>query len=257
MTLREKLVRALYAAVASPTGTQIAERLKSVSERQALRELLSKLHVDCVIDVGANEGQYARLLRRLGFAGQILSFEPNIEVFRVMQQAFAKDHAWRGFNCALGGSEGELDFHVFEHSQISSFLPGSERVHSRLVRTVKVPVRRLDAFLPQILPEWSNKRIFLKCDTQGFDLEVVKGAEGTLGQVYGLQSEIAVQSLYEGMSRYLEALTFYESLGFVLIDLWLNNRTVEGDVLEYDCLMRRNGREKLGSLHAAVAGPTH
>jgi len=246
MTLREKLVRAVYAAVASPTGARIVERLKAVSERQALRELLSKLQIDCVIDVGANEGQYARLLRRLGFTGLVLSFEPNVDVFQVMQRAFARDKAWQGFNCALGSSEEELDFNVFEHSQISSFLPGSDRVHSKLVRTVKVPVRRLDAYLPQILPDWKKRRIFLKCDTQGFDLEVVKGAEGTLTQVYGLQSEIAVQPLYAGMTRYLEALSFYEGLGFVLIDLWLNNRTVEGDVLEYDCLMRRNGREKLG-----------
>jgi hypothetical protein len=74
----------------------------------------------------------------------------------------------------------------------------------------------------------------------------VRGAEGALAQVYGLQSEIAVQSLYLGMPRYLEALSFYENLGFALIDLWLNNRTVDGDVLEYDCLVRRNGREKLG-----------
>src|SRR5579863_2455754 len=177
MILREKLVRSVYAAVASPTGAQIAERLKAISERQALRELLSKLRIDCVIDVGANEGQYARLLRRLGFAGLILSFEPNADVFQAMQLAFAKDQAWRGFNCALGSCEGELDFNVFEQSQISSFLLGSDSVHSKLIRTVKVPVRRLDAFLPYILPEWNKKRIFVKCDTQGFDLEVVKGAE--------------------------------------------------------------------------------
>ena len=201
MTLREKLVRAVYAAVASPTGAQIAERLKSVSERQALRELLSKLQVNCVIDVGANEGQYARLLRRLGFTGQILSFEPNVEVFGLMQEAFAKDHAWRGLTAPWAVPKEKWTFMSSNNRRLSSFLPGSERVHSRLVRTVKVPVRRLDAFLPQILPEWGKKRIFLKCDTQGFDLEVVKGAEGTLAQVYGLQSEIAVQSLYEGMTQ--------------------------------------------------------
>jgi len=239
MTLREKLVRAVYAAVASRSAAPIVERLKAVSERQVLGELLSKLRIDCVIDVGANEGQYARLLRRLGFTGLILSFEPNVDVFNVMQRAFAKDHAWRGYNCGLGSSDGELDFNVFEFSPISSFLPGSDFVHSKIVRTAKVPVRRLDAFLPEILPDWSKRRLFLKCDTQGFDLEVVKGAEGALSAVYGLQSEIAVQSLYRGMPRYLEALSLYESLGFVLIDLWLNNRTVDGDVLEYDCLMKR------------------
>lgn len=240
MILREKLVRAVYAAVASPIGTPIIERLKSISERHTLGELLSKLRIDCVIDVGANEGQYARLLRRLGFSGLILSFEPNVDVFQVMQRAFAKDQAWQGFNCALGSAEEELNFNVFEHSQISSFLPGNELVHSKIVRTVKVPVHRLDAYLPQILPDWTKKRIFVKCDTQGFDLEVIRGAEGTLPQIFGMQSEIAVRALYDGMPRYLEALSFYESLGFVLIDLWLNNRTVDGDVLEYDCLMRRN-----------------
>jgi FkbM family methyltransferase len=241
MTLREQLVRAVYGVVASPTAASAVERLKAVSERQALGELLSKLRIDCVIDVGANEGQYARLLRRLQFTGLILSFEPNPDVFQVMQKAFVRDPAWKGFNCALGSSDAELDFNIFEHSQISSFLPGSERVHSKLVRTAKVPVHRLDEFLPAVLPDWSKRRLFLKCDTQGFDLEVVKGAEGTLPSIHGLQSEVAVQSLYRGMPRYLEALSFYESLGFVLIDLWLNNRTVAGDALEYDCLMRRDG----------------
>jgi FkbM family methyltransferase len=245
MTFREKLVRAVYASVASSPGTKIVERLTAVSERQSLRHLLEKLRIDCVIDVGANEGQYARLLRRLGFGGLILSFEPNLDVFGVMQRTFADDASWRGFNCALGSADAELDFNVFEHSQISSFLAGSDSVKSKLVRTAKVPVRRLDAFLPEILPGWDKRRLFLKCDTQGFDLEVVKGAEGVLEAVCGLQSEIAVQPLYQGMPRYLEALSFYESLDFVLCDLWLNNRTVDGDVLEYDCLMRRTALEKL------------
>ena len=246
MTLRESLIRTVYSIVASPTVGPIVERLKSVSERQTLRELLTTLRIDCVIDVGANEGQYARLLRRLGFTGLIISFEPNVDVFKAMQGTFAKDTSWRGQNCGLGSSDGELDFNVFECSQISSFLPGNDRVHSKVLRTEKVPVRRLDALLQQVLPDWSKKRIFLKCDTQGFDVEVVKGAEGVMAAVYGLQSEIAAQSLYRGMPRYLEALSFYESLGFVLVDLWLNNRTVEGDALEYDCLMKRTGHEKLG-----------
>lgn len=170
-----------------------------------------------------------------------MSFEPNLDVFQEMQSAFATDPAWRGYNCALGSSDGELDFNIFEHSQISSFLPGNDCLTSKLVRTQKVPVRRLDALLPEILPDWRKRRLFLKCDTQGFDLEVVKGAMGALTGLYGLQSEIAVQSLYRGMPRYLESFRFYESLNFVLIDLWLNNRTVNGDALEYDCLMKREG----------------
>src|ERR1700684_3368754 len=95
--VREKL--------ASPSAAQFTERLKAVSERQVLGGLLSKLRIDCVIDAGANEGQYARLIRRLGFTGLILSFEPNFDVFQKMEHSFAGDHAWRGGNCALGSCE--------------------------------------------------------------------------------------------------------------------------------------------------------
>src|SRR4029077_10046632 len=134
---RERLVRAVYAAVASPMAATVVARLKSISERQALRELLSKLRIDCVGDVGAKQGQYARLLRRLGFAGLILSFEPNPEVFHVMRSAFEHDKGWRGYNCGLGSSDGEMDFNMFEHPVLDSFLPRGDILHSKLVRTAK------------------------------------------------------------------------------------------------------------------------
>jgi FkbM family methyltransferase len=241
MPLRESAVRFLYRVLASPKSAQIVDRLESISERQRLGRLLAELRIDCVIDVGANEGQYARLLRRLGFTGLILSFEPSPDVFRSLSRALAGDSAWRGYNCGLGAEDRELDFNIFEHSQVSSFLPRGSRLQSKLVRTLQVPLHRLDCFLLTILPDWSRRRLFLKCDTQGFDVEVVKGSQGILPAIQGLQSELAVQSLYEGMPSYIDALRYYESLGYVLTDLLLNNRTTEGDALEYDCLMRRKG----------------
>jgi FkbM family methyltransferase len=215
------------------------KRVTAISQRETLGDLLAALKINYVLDVGANQGQYARLLRRVGYSGQILSFEPNPDVFQKLKLSFANDVAWRGFNCGLGSADGELNFNIFEESQVSSFLPANEQLHTKLLSTLKLPVRRLDAFVRNILPDWADHRFFLKCDTQGFDVEVLKGAEGVLTHVYGLQSEITVHALYRGTPRYLEALRFYESLGYVLVDLWLNNRTADGDVLEYDCIMRR------------------
>ena len=246
MILFEKLAGAVDAAVASPAAAPIVYRLRRISDLQVLAGLLSNLRIDCVIDAGANEGQYARMIRRFGFTGLILSFEPNREVFRLMQTAFAKDQNWRGYDCALGSSDGELDFHIFEFSPMSSFLPATHLVGTKLDRTVKVPVRRLDTFLPEILPDWSKRRLFLKCDTEGFDLEVVKGAAGTLPAIYGLESEVAMQVLFRGMPRYLEAMSYYESLGFVLIDLWVNSKAANGGALECECLMERNVSGKFG-----------
>jgi len=251
MAIYDAAVRAVYGCMASPVAARVMERLVAVWERQTLRKLLSEIDIDCVVDVGGNEGQYARLLRRLGFTGLILSFEPHPEVFQTMKRRFAGDAGWRGYDCALGRRDGELDFHIYALSQNSSCLPGSDLL-ARPERTVKVPVKRLDALLPSILPDWRTRRLFVKCDTQGFDVEVIAGAQEILPAVYGLQSEVAVTPLYQGMPRYLEALRFYESLGFVLIDLWLNNRTSGGEVLEYDCLMKRT-TPVLGPSHAGVA----
>lgn len=245
MNILDKLARAVDVTVASPTAAPIVERLRRISDSQVLGGLLSKLRIDCVIDVGANVGQYARLIRRFGFTGLILSFEPNPEAFGVMRSALAEDKNWRGYNCALGSSDGELDLNIFEYSPMCSFLPGNELVHSKLVRRAKVSVRRLDTLLPEILPDWSNRRLFLKVDAEGFDIEVVKGAAGALPAVYGLESEVAARVLFDGMPRYPEAMSYYESLGFVLIDLWLNSTTADGDALEFEVLMRRNGSEKL------------
>ena len=59
--------------------------------------------VDLVIDVGANEGQYGESLRRRGYRGEIRSFEPASETFRVLSASAAgvlgaaAARAWRVF----------------------------------------------------------------------------------------------------------------------------------------------------------------
>ncbi len=238
MALKEKLVALSNKILSSKLLTPIAEKFLAATEKRRLLDLFNKLGIDCVIDVGANKGQYANSLRNLGFTGLIVSFEPNPTVYRELQSRFAHDPQWKGVNCGLGGIEGELEFNIFEDSVLSSFRSGSEKVTSKLLSREKVPVRRLDAVLPSLVPDYSNRKIFLKSDTQGFDLEVVRGAQGIYSSIKGLQSELSVQPLYESTPRYIESLKFYESLGFILMDLWLINRTTTGEVLEYDCIMK-------------------
>ncbi len=242
LSLREATVKGLYTVLRfSPFLSPTINRLHRILERQVLKGLLSDLAIDYVIDVGANEGQYVALLHRIGYRGKILSFEPNRDVFDLLQKRYADEPGWKGFNYALGSSEGDLKLNIYEESSISSFLRGNVKIQnsSKIRRVDKVSVRRLDAVLPSLIPDLNEKRFFLKSDTQGFDVEVVKGAEGIMGSIWGLQSELSVQPLYHDMPNYLEALGYFERLGFVLVDLWLVNKTVEGDILEYDCIMRR------------------
>jgi hypothetical protein len=144
------------------------------------------------------------------------------------------------FNFALGSSEEKKEFKVIvtgNQTVFSSFLRPKEGLKKELVRLVEV--RRLDDVIEKLAPEIKQLRSFLKCDTQGFDIEVVKGTGAYMDQILGLQSEISVIPIYEGMPHFTDALNYYESLGFSLFDLSVVNTTQDGAVLEYDCLMAK------------------
>ncbi|MBN2474317.1 MAG: FkbM family methyltransferase [Pirellulales bacterium] len=208
---------------------------RDVADRDLLKVLLEQLGIDCVFDVGAHTGGFATSLRRLGYRGHIVSFEPAPGVFAVLQNRFRGDALWQGYNCALGAEDTRMDLNVAELSNCSSFLrPKGFDVKE----TIEVEVRRLDGVFGSLVASIPEPRVFLKLDTQGYDLEVLKGAQGCLDRILGLQSEISVEALYEGMPDYLDSLAQYNAQGFTLANLCTaarNNRTKR--VIEYDCLM--------------------
>ncbi|MBN8452474.1 FkbM family methyltransferase [Accumulibacter sp.] len=210
-----------------------------VSELMFLRRLLDQLQIDCVLDVGANQGQFASELRGIGYSGLIVSFEPVQEEFRILKERFRADPGWRGFSLALGSSTESKEIVISRLGVMSSLL---EPINRRdVVRREMIEVRRLDSVLESELSDVQSSRIFLKMDTQGYDLEVFSGATGALDRVLGLQSELSVRPLYEGMPHYIQSLETYQSAGFDLYNLSVVNRIETGGLLELNCFMRRSG----------------
>jgi len=80
------------------------------------------------------------------------------------------------------------------------------------------------------------KAPYLKLDTQGFDLEVLKGANEFLRTIRALQTEVAVQTIYKGMPNYEEMLPSLGKHGFS----WSNSFPVSHDpalgLIEFDCI---------------------
>lgn len=130
-----------------------------------------------------------------------------------------------------------MTIHVYEESVYSSFL---EKLDSQQGLTPQeVQVKRLDDIFPSLIQGIESPKVFLKMDTQGFDLEVFKGAAGCLEHIVGIQSELSIQPIYKGMPHYLEALQVYESAEFELFNLSPVNRTDNGRIIELNCFMRR------------------
>lgn len=200
-----------------------------------LREILSTLEIDCVLDVGANKGQYAKELRSIGYNGLIVSFEPLRKEFKILKDLFRGDDQWIGFNIALGSVTETKVITIPKLSVMSSLL--DPIVEDTIFQKENVEVVRLDELVGSIHKIKESSRIFLKMDTQGFDLEVFRGSSGCLNRIHGIQSELSIFPLYKDMPHYTDSLSFYESNGFELYNFSVVNRTDINGILELNCLM--------------------
>ena len=209
----------------------IAGRMHQYPEIQALRRFLSAFAVDCVFDVGANRGQYAAMLRKdVGFAGTILSFEPNPDVFAELSRRAASDAKWHVFNLALSDFEGTASFNIMAADQFSSLKKPSDRQdaifaeRNKVTRTVEMQCRRIDTLLPELRAEHGFSRPFLKKDTQGHDLSVCEGAGAAISAMAGVQTELGVRPIYENGTGYQAMIDWLEQKDFIPSAFFANNK---------------------------------
>lgn len=237
----QKLVTALRNTRVVNTGV-----LFEYWEIEHLRRLLPHLGVDCVFDVGANVGQYGRMLReRVGYTGRIVSFEPYPEAAGKLAAAAAGDPSWAVREEAIAAEDGSQVFNVMAESQFNSLgVPRHDEVdlfesQNSVTSSIEVRTRSLDSVFAELKAEFGFERPFLKLDTQGFDVTIIEAANASLGEFVGLQSELAVRKIYEQSVDYREALRLYERLGFTLSALVPNNAGHFPVMVETDCIMVR------------------
>lgn len=208
--------------------------------------LFEQARTDCVLDVGAHWGEYGAMLRESGYGGEIVSFEPVAASAARLQERCSGDPRWSAKQVALGSTDGTTEIHVSHDSDLSSFHVissyGRELFPDATVidTTETVEVRRLDTILGECVEQFRTRRFFLKMDTQGWDLEVLSGARGCLDLIFGLQSEISVRSIYDGMPSYTESLTRLQDAGFAVTGIFPVQRDNQLRVVEFDCVMTRD-----------------
>ena len=206
-------------------------------------DFLRSRNIDLVIDVGANVGQHATRLRKDAYAGWIVSFEPIAAAYEELAALANKDGRWKAINMALGDHEGVANINVAESSIFSSILPQLPAATTfssaaQVVRSESVRVARLDDIFAD-LPK--SKAAFLKIDTQGYERQVLMGAQESLSRVLGVQMELPIVHLYEGTWKFHEAIAYMSDLGFEISNIVPVNydQTDPVSLLEVDCIFRR------------------
>jgi len=223
-------------------GLDLVRWRPQCSPEAALARMLVQHRIDTVLDVGANEGQYALSLRELGFSGRIISFEPLAMAHQQLQRFAVEDASWIiPPRTAIGNQEGQIRLNVASNGGASSSVLGMLEAHQRAAPDVEyvgsevVPISRLDRLAEEFLGEARN--IFLKVDAQGFELQVLQGAAELICRIAGAQLELSLVPLYEGQALFSELIDWMRKEGF---DIWgilpgladnLSGRLLQTDVV--------------------------
>lgn len=206
--------------------------------------LLEQHGIDCLFDVGANTGQYARAVRANGYTGRIVSFEPLSDVQKALRARAASDPMWTvAPQAAVGAEAGAIEINVSGESDMSSILPLDKTAQERLASTrtqrrETVPVTTVHAALDEHAGD--ARAIFLKSDTQGYEAQVLDGIGDRWERITGLQLELSLQPIYEGQPDHLALLERLAGHGFrphlIVPGYWSRHY---GRMLEYDAVFFR------------------
>jgi FkbM family methyltransferase len=188
---------------------RVTQRMKSMAERTlglhisralpapvtkhadpAIAQLRRWSPRDVVFDVGANDGRTVlRLNGPLG-APRFFAFEPVAETHRILAARTAHLPNVRTFPLALGAACGRQEIHLDPMSSMSSFRPDWSSGSSG---RETVPVSTVDEVMVQEDVDFVH---LLKIDTEGYEMEVLKGAERALRE-----SRVVVVQLEVGLDQ--------------------------------------------------------
>jgi FkbM family methyltransferase len=206
-------------------------------------KLLSHYGIDLIFDIGANTGQYAQEIRKRGYKGKIISFEPVSSAYRELCKRAQQDPLWETANLALGDYDGSAEIHISRQTHSSSILtilPSSLSLSPdvAVVGTEEVTVRKIDSIMTNY---WHpSQRLYVKIDTQGYEKQVILGAEQTLNDVIGLEMELSLVPIYAGEALFAEMLNLITGKGFSMmaINPGLSDYST-GRLLQVDCIFFR------------------
>ncbi|MFF1480918.1 FkbM family methyltransferase [Streptomyces sp. NPDC058301] len=207
--------------LARPLG---APRDPGADDGPRLVRLLRRYEIDLVLDVGAHSGAYGTMLRRCGYEGRIVSFEPLREPRAELRLRAAEDPFWSVLPYALGDRTGPLTLNIAGDAGLStSALPMLPRrraaaPHAAYTGTRSVEAHRLDALWEGVTAP--GERVFVRLAVQGYEHQVLRGAGAYADEIVGLQAGAALVPLYAGGAGFDDTLAFArEELGLTLMSV--------------------------------------
>ena len=173
--------------------------------------------VSVIFDVGANVGQSAKVYAEQFPEAIIYAFEPVSATFTKLVENTRDFERVKPFHIAFGAEASDLDIWLSDQSLTNSLRRPPPANPSG--RTERVRVTTLDGFVTEHCVEQID---FLKIDTEGFDLEVLHGAETMLaaGRVKFILVEVTFNQKDAFHTPFRPVEAYLHQFGFEFVDLY-------------------------------------
>ena len=173
---------------------------------------LKKLNINYIFDVGSHRGESIDYFIKLKDLKKIQSFEPQKNIFLVLKKKYKNNNKVILNQIALSQNENYKDFYINDLSSTSSFsrlnkkslwLKIKNRILNKknpIINKIKIRSLTIDKFIKQ---KKIKKIDLLKIDTEGHELEVLKGALKTIKEhkVKFILIELHFSKMYQNYSK--------------------------------------------------------
>lgn len=197
-------------------------------DEQAYRRLAASGYAPAsIIDIGAHDGNWTRLARRIFPDASILMIEPlssKAESLRALADSLERT----SFVDALLGAEAGRTVTFYEAGTGSSVHREQSNVE---FKETSLKTSRLDDVAVQL-----DGPIFLKLDVQGAELEILDGGSKTLDRSDLVQLEVALLPYNEGAATFLQVIEYLDQRGFVPFDIAGMIRPTGAELVQVDML---------------------
>ncbi|MFM6006246.1 MAG: FkbM family methyltransferase, partial [Sphaerospermopsis kisseleviana] len=207
------------------------------------RPFLEHHKIKTIIDVGANEGQFAILMQRHFPDARILSFEPLEICQSKLSRVIANSPDSKIFKVAIGDETGFCLMNQSDFTPCSSLLSGSSLLgedydDATKITQIQVPISRLDDCLQE---ENLDPEILVKFDVQGFEIPAIRGAIKTLEKASIVVIETCFfRKLYQQQPLFHEIYTLMHDLGFSFMgNAEQYTRKKDGRIVEADSIFEK------------------
>lgn len=195
-----------------------------------------------VFDVGSNRGQSVEKFRGHFASPVIHLFEPGEAAFKELQIRTAGICDLHPNNVALGSRCERRVFIENDHSDMSSFLEPDRDAWGVVTSRREMQLETVDSYCSRAAVSHID---ILKSDTQGFDYEVFRGAQGMFAKhrIHLVYTEVIFSRMYKGLPRFDQIYGFLCDQGLCLVSFYRmhyqNHRAGWTDALFVDPEYRR------------------